>query len=714
MFASLCAAVLAGTAVASSRQIDPRALGIALVVIVVAAMATWPLAWMRSVVLVVAAGAFAAARVVLAPSASADALVPYVDQPITVVAQVQRTPELRTSSLRLVLEVADVLTPVGPLTLGGRRPQVEVVSPPSGVPLRLVAGDWVRAEGRLRGVTSPASFPRAEILARQGVYTSLVYPRLTLEQRGSPPLRSTFEPWRSAVEAGFRRYLPEPQSSLAYGMLLGGSARLDSALRQDLQATGLGHLVAVSGANIVIVAAAVQWLVVRTLGRRWSPLPILLAIAAYTLAVGAPPSAVRAAIMVGAAVLAGGVGRLADPLTGVLSAAAVMALWDPLVIGDIGFRLSVAATLGLVLLAPRCGAWLGWAPAWLRDPASLALAATAATVPVALPVFGQTSLVGPLANLLAAPLVPVTMLASALLALALPAEQLASAAAPLAWAPTTLFVTLVQTGAAVPGALVWFGNVPTAVAAFVAALLLLWGLWPLAELRAARAAIAAGVAQLRRHPALATMGTVVVVGAALAAYPAAAEPRATRIALLQAGGGTATFIRAANGATALISGPDMDPVGLARLVGQQLDPAARTLDLLVVTDQRREDGLAEVRRRFPPVAQVQPGEDTRLLLGDVTLDVAGESVGLVVDGLYFVVQGPPRIDTLLASRGYVSLHEGGVSDVLAPGLAVGRGDPRLTATEWLAAPTEAALVLETEGAAVWPLPEDVVAPSASR
>src|SRR4029077_2273153 len=123
---------------------------------------------------------------------------------------------------------------------------------------------------------------------------------------------------RTGAESGIRRYLPEPEASLAVGVLLGGSGQLDPDFRLQLQRSGLAHLVAIDGFKQVVVAAAFGALCVPLLGRRRASVPILAGIAGYTLLTGAHASAVRAGIMVGLAMLAGLGGRVADPLSSVL------------------------------------------------------------------------------------------------------------------------------------------------------------------------------------------------------------------------------------------------------------------------------------------------------------------------------------------------------------------------------------------------------------
>src|SRR6185295_3486122 len=104
------------------------------------------------------------------------------------------------------------------------------------------------------------------------------------------------------------------------------------------------------------------------LGPRLAAVPVLLGIAGYTLLTGAHPSAVRAGLMVGLGTLAALSGRLADPLTGVVLAATLMAAVEPRILLDVGLQLSVSAILGIVLLWPRWRSRLRRVPRLIADP----------------------------------------------------------------------------------------------------------------------------------------------------------------------------------------------------------------------------------------------------------------------------------------------------------------------------------------------------------
>src|SRR5438105_379757 len=146
------------------------------------------------------------------------------------------------------------------------------------------------------------------------------------------------------------------------------------------------------GFNVTLVAAALGAFAGRVVGRR-AGLPLaLVGVALYTLLVGAPPSAVRAAAMVAIALTAEAFGRPRDALAALVLAAAVLAGWDPWLLADLGFQLSVLATAGLILLQPLLAARLSRLPAWAAEGLAATLAAQAFVLPLQLTTFHSASL----------------------------------------------------------------------------------------------------------------------------------------------------------------------------------------------------------------------------------------------------------------------------------------------------------------------------------
>lgn len=195
-------------------------------------------------------------------------------------------------------------------------------------------------------------------------------------------------------------------------MVLGEKGGLSQETKEAFNKTGTRHILAISGLHLTIVAVLIlNILIWAGLWRKQAFWAALLGILAFVLLVGSPPSAVRAGIMAGLYLLAGHVGRLAVSWRLLLVAATVMVLASPqLLLFSVGFQLSFLAVLGIIFFKPffdKILKFLYFKP--LRDLISLSLAAQLTTWPIIALNFGTLSLVGPVANILVVPMLPIIM-----------------------------------------------------------------------------------------------------------------------------------------------------------------------------------------------------------------------------------------------------------------------------------------------------------------
>jgi competence protein ComEC len=198
---------------------------------------------------------------------------------------------------------------------------------------------------------------------------------------------------------------------LLLGILLGTRTRALGALTAPFIATGMIHVVAISGLKVSIVAGTTDRVARRLLGRRVA-LPVTLAVLLlYVVVTGATPAGLRAGVMWTLALLALRFGRRSDAVTSLALAAALLALVSPRILWDLGFQLSLAGTAGIVLLEPGVERRLrrvlvheGVVVTLVREGAAVTLAAEAGTLPLLISGFGLVSLVAPLANALLLPL----------------------------------------------------------------------------------------------------------------------------------------------------------------------------------------------------------------------------------------------------------------------------------------------------------------------
>jgi competence protein ComEC len=214
--------------------------------------------------------------------------------------------------------------------------------------------------------------------------------------------------------AGERRALVE-------GVVLGDDSGLSSGLRDRFRASGLYHLLAVSGQNVALVAGgtiALAWLL--GVPRLAAEVLALLAILGYVLAVGPQPSVVRAGIAGALGSLAWLAARPRDRWYFLVLGALVLLAWNPYTVLDAGFQLSFAAVVAMFVLAPLLSERLdGYPmPAGLREILAISTACGVATAPVLWLQFGAVPLLSVPANAMAAPaVVPLLGLAFATAAL---------------------------------------------------------------------------------------------------------------------------------------------------------------------------------------------------------------------------------------------------------------------------------------------------------
>ena len=278
--------------------------------------------------------------------------------------------------------------------------------------------------------------------------------------------------WRAAgaVRQALRdsvAHRPADQRALVPALVDGDDAGVDPGLQDAFRATGLTHLLAVSGTNLTLVVgfllALARWCRVRG---RWLHVVAAAGIVGFVLIARTEPSVLRAAVMGTIGLVALGTDGRHRALRGLGTAVVVLVLLDPSLAVSAGFALSALATGGILLLAPPWrDALARWLPRWLAEAIAVPAAAQLACTPLVAAISGQVSLVAVVANLMVAPVVgPATVLG------------LAGGVLTLAWAPVgrlcgTLaswcvawLIAVAEHGAALPTAAVGWGTGATALA----------------------------------------------------------------------------------------------------------------------------------------------------------------------------------------------------------------------------------------------------------
>lgn len=191
------------------------------------------------------------------------------------------------------------------------------------------------------------------------------------------------------------------RASLYSGLVLGDDRDQSELTQFRFQASGLTHLLAVSGQNVAFVLAVAAPLLRRSsLRGRLGWAAVLLTL--FVLVTRAEPSVLRAAIMAGVAMLAVTAGRSTSGLRVLSLTVMIVLVVDPLLVRSVGFQLSVCATAGLLLVARPLAERLP-GPDWLRVPLAVTIAAQLATAPLLLGLAGGLPSIAVVANLLAGP-----------------------------------------------------------------------------------------------------------------------------------------------------------------------------------------------------------------------------------------------------------------------------------------------------------------------
>ena len=267
-------------------------------------------------------------------------------------------PDPRDTTINLTVAVDELrpleaaVTQVRPLEVSGK---VLVQVPPGE---GWAYGDRVQIIGELQTPYDNADFSYRDYLARKGIGSLMSYASVTKLGSGSgKPIRAALYTLREKGFATLHSLFPSPESDLLAGILLGRDQGLSPKLEEAFQRTGTTHIIAISGFNIAILASLFTGIATRLLGRWWGALAALLGISGYTILVGADAAVVRAAIMGASGVFGGLFGRRQNGLNSLGMAALGMMLLNPNIPWDVGFQLSMAATLGLVLYAQPLEEW---------------------------------------------------------------------------------------------------------------------------------------------------------------------------------------------------------------------------------------------------------------------------------------------------------------------------------------------------------------------
>jgi competence protein ComEC len=518
------------------------------------------------------------------------------------------------------------------------------------LPRAVSIGEELRLEGRLKALApngdaradsasedsarDGSSFDFTGYLRARGVAGELLLDDARRTGRRRAGLAGWLDRMRERAQRGVVAGMGRADGALLRGMVLGQDEAIDTALRDDFRDSGLAHLLAVSGQNVMLLAAlALPALMLAGLGLRARLAALVALIALYVPLAGAGPSLQRAGVMGIAGIVAMAASRPASRSYALLFAAAATLAWNPRAWTDPGWQLSFAAVAGILAigvpmsrglrriaedLVPAGGGAVALAALrLLADGVAITVSATLATAPLLAHHFGSVPLVGLLANLLALPAVaPAMWLGMLKIGLGQAGDAghaVAEALGAVTAVPVAYIASLAERCADLPG-----GQLVLPLASPLA-LLIAYGALAAATVVAARLArpLTTGLpehaARWRRLPrahriALAATAALALLAAAAPALDGPDPPGRLTVRFLDVGQGDSTLIQHPDGTAVLFDGGPPE-AGVARLLRKA---GVERLALVVATHASRDHhgGLLDVMESFPIEALLDGGDGT--------------------------------------------------------------------------------------------------------
>jgi competence protein ComEC len=532
-------------------------------------------------------------------------------------------------------------------------------------------GDIVRLRGKLQTPPSNEDFSYRDYLARQGIRSYMDSAEATLlpGKGGNPLLVALYSVRDLSLKNVYRLFL-DPEASLLAGILLGVDSGIPARVEQAFNDTGTAHIIAISGFNIAVVAGVFAFIFTRLLGGRRGAIAAMVGIAVYTVFVGAGPAVVRAALMGVVTLLAVQVGRRQVGLNTLAGVAALMALGNPLVLWDVGFQLSLFATLGLILygtpFTEAAGRFVArHLPASGAEKIALALsqfllltlAAQLTTLPIIAYHFQQISLVSPLANAFILPAQPPVMILGGLaVALGFVFYPLAQVAAWIAWPLTAYTIRMVEAFDSLPHTVIYLGSFSLGFVVLFY-VVLLGVTFAGGRLRQAYLDLKSRLGYVSLSAALVAL----FIGTLFVWRLVGAEPDGRlHMTFLDVGSADGVLIQTPTGRHILING-GASAASASDALGRRLSPLDHSLDWLVLAsaDESQVAALPRLVQRFPasnvllgaqPEASFSAGTLMQALIDEnvpVTNAEEGQALDLGEGATLRVLSLSPRGATLL-------------------------------------------------------------------
>jgi competence protein ComEC len=291
---------------------------------------------------------------------------------------------------------------------------------PQGFQIRY--GDIVEVNGEIKSTFSEDDLPFTSRDGREKIFTKIEYPdvKIISTNKGNPILSALYRT-RERANGVIFDMMPFPESAVLSGILLGLETSIPAYLWNGYRASGIAHIIVISGFNISVITHLIFRVFSRS-KRRGIALPSTIGIVIlYTILVGADTPVVRAAIMACIGLPAARIGRRPISIHSLILAAAFMLVFNPFLLWDISFQLSFLATLALQVMVDPIIRWItGFLDNDEEEVSSghaalelviTTLCASIAVFPILFHLTGTLSLVSIPANIIVGPMQPLIMTA---------------------------------------------------------------------------------------------------------------------------------------------------------------------------------------------------------------------------------------------------------------------------------------------------------------
>jgi len=437
---------------------------------------------------------------------------------------------------------------------------------------------------------------------------------------------------RSSLSRILAEILPEPQASLAQGIILGMRDNIPPSVQADFARTGTAHILAISGQNLSIVAGILVGFGIWLFGRRhyfyvWLALGTIWL---YALLTGMQPPVVRGAIMASIFLIADLLGRQHNAFTALAFAAAIMVGVSPNMLGNASFQMSFLAMVGLIFIFPVFQSFgrkivtvkLGEsgiavsAANFIVDSFSVSLGAIMAVWPLIAHYFGIISWISPVATLFAVPALPgiivIGTLAGVVGLVALPLAQVIGW---IAWLFLSYMLLVVEMFTAVPftkgvqidTTFIWVYYSVLALISWLASdrsRMTKVGKW-LKSAAVSSSDLISGLPVKWAVPSLSVIAILIWI--TVATLP---DDR-LHTSFLDVGQGDAILIQKGSRQVLVDGGPSPEAITLA--LGNEMPFWDRTIDLLILTHPHADHitGLLEVLKRYQVKQVLYAGLDDK-------------------------------------------------------------------------------------------------------